>query len=108
LLPKVAKKEKMKNKVVRFRCSAYESKLLKAKARKAGLSLSEYCRRAAFADRIIERLTEEQIAVYKMLVEFQNNFIRIGNMFRKRNPRLEQEVRQLAKEIKEHLYKFKK
>jgi len=98
----------MKNKTVRFRCTTYEQKLLKVKARKAGLSLSEYCRRAAFDDRIIERLGEDQIAMYKMLVNYQNNFIRIGNMFKKRNPKLSDEVTQLAKEIKDHLYNFKK
>lgn len=98
----------MKNKTVRFRCTTYEQKLLKVKARKAGLSLSEYCRRAAFDDHIIERLSEDQITLYKMLVNYQNNFIRIGNMFKKRNPKLSEEVTQLAKEIKDHLYNFKK
>ncbi|MGW9684874.1 mobilization protein MbpA [Flagellimonas sp. 2504JD1-5] len=108
MLPKVAKKEKVKSKTVRFRCTTYEQKLLKVKARKAGLSVSEYCRRAAFDDRIIERLTEDQIAMYKMFVDYQNNFIRIGNMFKKRNPKLSEEVNQLAKEIKDHLFNFKK
>jgi len=98
----------MKSKVVRFRCSTYERNLLKVKARKSGLSLSEYCRRAAFDDRIIERLTEDQIEMYKMLIDYQNNFIRIGNMFKKRNPKLADEVTRLAKEIKDHLYNFKK
>lgn len=98
----------MKSKTVRFRCTVYEQKLLKVKGRKTGLSVSEYCRRAAFDDRIIERLTEEQITMYKMLVAYQNNFIRIGNMFKKRNPKLSEEVTQLAQEIRAHLYNFKK
>lgn len=98
----------MKSKTVRFRCTAYEQKLLKVKARKTGLSVSEFCRRAAFDDRIIERLTEDQITIYKMLVAYQNNFIRIGNMFKKRNPKLADEVKLLAQEIREHLYNFKK
>lgn len=98
----------MKREFVQFRCSVYEKKLLNVKAKKSGLSISEYCRRAAFDDRIIERLTEDQIEVYKLLVNYQNNFKRIGNMFRKRNPRLSEEVTQLAKEIREHLLKFKR
>jgi hypothetical protein len=98
----------MKREFVQFRCSVYEKKLLKVKAKKSGLSVSEYCRRAAFDDRIIERLTEDQIEAYKLLVNYQNNFKRIGNMFRKRNPRLSEEVTQLAKEIREHLLKFKR
>jgi len=98
----------VKKEFVQFRCSIYEKKLLKVKAKKSGLSISEYCRRAAFDDRIVERLSEEQIEVYKMLVKYQMNFKRIGNMFRKRNPKLADEVVQLANEIREHLYNFRK
>jgi hypothetical protein len=98
----------VKKEVLQFRCSIYEKKLLKIKAKKSGLSISEYCRRAAFDDRIIERLSEEQIEVYKMLVKYQINFKRIGNMYRKRNPKLTDEVVQLANEIRKHLYNFKK
>jgi len=98
----------MKRAYVKFRCSVYEKKLLRVKARKSGLSLSEFCRRAAFEDRIIERLTEEQIEAYKMLVKYENNFKRIGNMFRKRNPGLADKVSQLADEIRNHLLNFKK
>ncbi len=98
----------MKKEFIQFRCSIYEKKLLKVKAKKSGLSISEYCRRAAFDDRIVERLSEEQIEVYKMLVKYQMNFKRIGNMFRKRNPKLADEVVQLANEIREHIYNFKK
>ena len=98
----------MKKEFVQFRCSVYEKKLLKVKARKSGLSLSEYCRRAAFEDRIVERMTDEQIEAYKLLVKYQRNFKLITNMFRKRNPRLSEEAYQLAKEIREHLLKFKR
>ncbi|HMB63890.1 MAG TPA: mobilization protein MbpA [Eudoraea sp.] len=97
----------MKRQFVQFRCTVFEKKLLKVKARKSGLTISEYCRRAAFDDRIIERLTEEQIEVYKMLVKYENDFKRIGNMFRKRNPKLADEVVQLANEIRQHLFNFK-
>lgn len=98
----------MKREFVQFRCSVYEKKLLKVKAKKSGLSISEYCRRAAFNDRIIERLSEDHIGTYKMLVKYENNFKRIGNMFKKRNPKLADEVVQLANEIRKHLFNFKK
>lgn len=98
----------MKREFVQFRCSIYEKKLLKVKADKSGLSISEYCRRAAFDDRIIERLTKEQIEMYKMLTKYELNFKRIGNMFRKRNPKLADEVVQLANEIRKHLMGFRK
>ena len=67
----------MKREFVQFRCSVFEKKLLKVRAKKSGLSISEYCRRAAFDDRIIERLSEDQIEAYKLLVQYQNNFKRI-------------------------------
>ena len=86
----------MKNEFVQFRCSIYEKKLLRVKADRSGLSISEYCRRAAFDDRIIERLTQEQIEMFKMLSRYETNFKLIGNMFRKRNPKLADEVVQLA------------
>jgi len=98
----------VKREFVQFRCSIYEKKLLKVKADKSGLSISEYCRRAAFDDRIIERLTKEQIEMYKMLTKYELNFKRIGNMFRKRNPKLADEVVQLANEIRKHLMGFRK
>jgi hypothetical protein len=82
--------------------------MLKIKAKKAGLSLSEYCRSSAFGNSIIERLTPEQLQHYALLVEYKNNFTRIGNMFKKRNPRLTREVEQLAEQIRTHLYNFKK
>lgn len=108
LLPKVAKTKKMKRRIIKFRCTVYEKKLLIVKAKKAGLSLSEYCRRSAFEDRIVERLSEEQIAVYQMLVKYKINFKRIANMFKKHNPKLANEVLQLAEEIQTHLNSFAK
>ncbi len=98
----------MKRQFIQFRCSIYEKKMLKLKAKKAGLSLSEYCRSSAFENSIIERLTKEQLEYYAMLVKYKNNFTRISNMFKKRNPRLAKEVEQLANEIQTHLYNFKK
>ncbi len=98
----------MKKEFVQFRCSIYEKKLLRVKADRSGLSISEYCRRAAFDDRIIERLTQEQIEMYKMLTKYEINFKRIGNMYRKRNPKLADEVVQLANEIRKHLLSFRK
>lgn len=106
--PEGRKERKMKRTFVKFRCSFYEKKLLKVKARKAGLTLSEYCRRASLEDKIVERLTDEHIAAYKMLARYQHNFMLIGNMFKKRDPRLANEVVKLAYEIQMHLQTFRK
>ncbi len=98
----------MKNYKIEFRCTLFEKKLLKVKAKKAGITMSEFCRRAAFEIRIIERLTDDQIEVYKMLITYHNNFKSIGNMFQKKDPNLTSEVYKLAEEIKNHLQNFKK
>ena len=98
----------MKRTYIKFRCSIYEKKLLKKRAQRAGISLSEYCRSSAFGNSVIERLTKEQMAHYKMLVKYKNNFTSISNMFKKRNPRLADEVAKLAEEIRKHLYNFRK
>ena len=98
----------MKRTYIKFRCSIYEKKLLKKRADWAGISLSEYCRSSAFDNSIVERLTTEQLSQYKMLVKYKNNFASIGNMFKKRNPKLADEVTELAEEIRTHLYNFRK
>jgi len=100
------KSSTVKNEIIKFRCTIYEKKVLKVKAKKSGLTLSEYCRKVAFEEKITERLTDEQIDIYKMLVSYHNNFKSIGNMFNKRNPELTKTVIQLADEIKIHLKKF--
>ena len=97
----------MKRTYIKFRCSIYEKKLLRKRAERAGLSLSEYYRSSAFGNPIIERLTEQQMAHYKMLVKYKNNFTSIGNMFKKHNPKLASEVEKLAEEIRTHLYNFR-
>lgn len=98
----------MKRTYIKFRCSIYEKKLLKKRAERAGLSLSEYCRSSAFGNSVVERLTDEQRAHYKMLVKYKNNFTSISNMFKKRNPKLANEVIELAEQIRQHLNNFKK
>lgn len=97
---------KGKKALVKFRCSIYEKKLLNIKASSSGLSLSEYIRRAVFEKEITERFREEHIEIYKMLIKYHNNFKSIGNMYRKRNPKLTETVYELADEIKAHLKKF--
>jgi len=104
------KKELFKGKgdLVKFRCTVYEKKLLKVKSKRSGLSLSEYIRRSLFDQEITERFSDEHIQLYKMLIKYHNNFKAIGNMYRKRNPKLVETVYNLADEIKTHLKKFQK
>ena len=99
---------KGKSELIKFRCSIYEKKLLNIKAKKSGLTLSEYCRMSTMEQRIVERLSDEHIDLYKTLIKYHNNFKAIGNMFKKRNPKLTETVYQLANEFKEILKDFKK
>jgi hypothetical protein len=104
------KKESFKGKtqLVKLRCTTYEKKLLLAKARLCGLSLSEFLRRAAMEQATVERLSDEEIEIYQMLAKYHNNFKSIGNMFRKKSPKLTEMVYETAKQIKEHLKRFSK
>ena len=99
---------KGKRDLVKFRCSIYEKKLINVKAKSCGLTLSEYIRRTVFEQAITERFSEEHIELYKMLIKYHNNFKSIGNMYKKRNPKLTETVYDLAYEIKAHLKKFQK
>ncbi len=94
---------KGKNQWIKFRCSLYEKKMLRIKAKQSGLSLSEFCRRSIYEKEIKERLSDDQIEIYKTLAKFHNNFKSIGNMFRKKDPKLSKEVYALANAIKSHL-----
>lgn len=104
------KKERFKGKsqIVKFRCTTYEKKLLQAKAKRCGISLSDMLRKTAMEQSLTERFSDEEIELYKMLVKYHNNFKSIGNMFKKKSPALTQLVYETAKEIKMHLKRFKK
>ena len=93
----------MKRALIKFRCSVYEKKMLQLKAKAAGSSLSAFCRNSLMEQQINQRMSEEHVATYKMLVKYHNNFKRIGNMYKKGNPKLSQEVVLVAEEIKKHL-----
>ena len=99
---------KRKNNIVtKFRSTSFEKKLIILRAKKSGLSQSEFCKKAVLDVKIIERLSEEQVELYKMLITYHNNFKSIGNLIQKRHPDLYQKIYQTAEEIKSHLQNFK-
>lgn len=98
---------KGKSELVKFRCTIYEKKLLKIKAKHSGITISDYCRRAVFEKEIKERLSDDHIEIYKTLLKFHNNFKSIGNMFRRKDPKLTKEVYALANTIKAKLKNLK-
>ena len=104
----VSQKLSQPREYIQIRCSIYEKKLLKRRAARAGISLSEYLRSTAFERNIVERITPEQLEYYRMLVQYKNNFARISSMFKKRDPKLAATVENLAEEIRTHLKNFRK
>lgn len=98
----------VKDQIIKFRCSTYEKKLLIIKVKRSGLTLSEYFRRIAFEQQIVERLSDDEIEIYQMLVKYHNNFKAISNLVKKKNPDLNSTVLELANEMKFHLKKFHK
>ncbi|WP_245583412.1 mobilization protein MbpA [Salinimicrobium terrae] len=99
---------KAKREFVKFRCSVYEKKLLYIKAKRCRLSVSEFCRRSIFNLEIKERFSHDQIEIMKTLSKFHNNFKSIGNMFRKKDPKLSAATYALADQIKQQLEKLQK
>ena len=98
----------MKKEKIEFRCTRLEKKIFKKKANLAGLTLSEFCRKSVNEQKIINRLTEQEITFYKMLIKYSNNFTSIGNMVKNKDPNLSKEVYKIVKEFKFHLASFKK
>lgn len=87
-------------------CSAKEREVLRTLAQGCRLSMSDYCRRAIFGKRIVQRLGEEQLQAYRMLLSYQGHFARMGEGFSQGDPSLAEEARQLAREIRKHLLNF--
>lgn len=90
-----------------FRCSILDKKIIRNKAKKTGLTVSEYCRKSALEKVLQQKLTEDEIEIYKMLVKYHNNFTSISNMLKQRNPKNYETIMDLVAEIKKHLTQFK-
>lgn len=105
---KMIKQRNKKLVVTKFRTTSFEKKIIKINAKKAGLSVSRFCRNTLIGVNIKANLSDDEIQIYKMLVKYSNNFTAIGNMFKNRDPNLSKEVYALAREFKIHLQNFQK
>lgn len=78
----------MKREIVKFRCSAEERRTIASRAEKAGVTLSEYCRRQALCGRIIAtpRLTAEEQGYFRMLQTHNSFMTRLANLFTHKDP----------------------
>jgi hypothetical protein len=93
---------------VRVRVSALEKKALAIMADQAGLSVSDYVRRAAFNQQMNVRFSPEELTLYKQLHNFRNNFAAITNLLKgKQGPTaLIAEIQTLKEQMEAHLKKF--
>lgn len=96
----------MKKHEIHIRISALDKRILVKKAKHTGLSLSEYLIQTGLGLEPTFKLTEDELEVYKMLHKYIQNFQNISNMYKSRNPQINNEVRLLIEELKTHLIKF--
>jgi hypothetical protein len=76
------------------------------KAQKAGMTISEFCRRMVLDGRIVEapKLSSGQVKFLKYLIGCNNNFTRIANFMRNQSPELTEEIRRFLVELKQAFY----
>lgn len=98
----------MSNQFIKIRVTKLQKEVIKNKAHKAGLTVSEYLRRLAFEKEIRARLTPTEIECYKNLSKFALNFKNIANLFKKYDKAgVHKAALETAELIKTHLDKLK-
>lgn len=88
-----------------FRVYALEKKAIELAADKSGLSVSDYVRRCCLGKTIQSRLGKEEIELYRLLVEYRNNFSRISNLIKERED-FTGDLKHVISSIDQHLKKF--
>jgi len=96
-----------RTKYLKIRLTPMEKRILEKKADHSGLQVAPYCRACALDKKINYKLTEEELSAYQMLVKYHNNFKAIGNLLMNKETAFAKEVAAVAREIKEHLQKFR-
>lgn len=88
-----------------FRVYSLEKKAIELAADKSGLSVSDYARRCCLEKTIQARLSQQEIQLYTLLVEYRNNFSRISNLIKERAD-FTDELKQVISNIDLHLKNF--
>ena len=96
----------MKKQRLEMRISSLEKEILKKKAAHAGLSVADYCRRAALNQKVTYKLTAEELEVYKELHRFRSNFVNLSNLIKRNDPALSDEMKAAAVAVTNHLKKL--
>lgn len=88
-----------------FRVYHLEKKAIELAAEKSGLGVSDYIRRCSLGQTIQARLSPEEVDLYRLLIEYRNNFSRISNLLKERED-VTSELKEVIKNIDKHLKKF--
>lgn len=98
----------MKDKTIRFRCSESERERIMGMARRAGMTLSEYCRQMSLNGRILAapKLTVEEISYFKALKEHNNGLARLANLIRNKLPGLAKAIAEYLEQSKQLYNRF--
>lgn len=89
-----------------IRLTLLEKKILQKKAENAGLTLSEFLRRAGLSRRIGSRLTPEELACKDSLKKIASSFANITNLLHDKDSRFYNEVQNIVIRTKEILKRF--
>lgn len=92
-----------KEEVIHVRVTNLEKKIIALNAKNSGLSVADYIRKCATNKTINNRLTQDELEVYKTLVEFHNNFKRIANRFQYEDLSVKDYCVETANQILKHL-----
>ena len=71
-----------KTKKIEFRLTVIEHKIIENKAFKSGSTISEFIRNISLGYQLNNKLTQDEIDVYKSLTIYADNFRRISNLFK--------------------------
>jgi hypothetical protein len=88
-----------------FRVYAIEKKVIELAASKSGLSLSDYLRRCSLGKTIHSSMEKEELDLYRLLIEYRNNFSRISNLIKERED-FTGDLKHVISSIDLHLKKF--
>lgn len=94
-----------REKIIMFRASTLEKRIIENRAKATGITTADFCRRSALNKEVGYRLTPDEIEVYKSLTQTKVNFSRISNLIRDRKD-IAAEVRQVIDIINRHLIKL--
>lgn len=92
---------------IECRVSNTELLILKKKAERAGITLSEYIRGTALNYELAYKLSEDEIKSYKLVTELKSNFQRIANYMKyKATDELRTAIMETIQLVNKHLKKF--